>query len=111
MLEFFCGGDHFFHGQLVGDRGHARAWAHHFLHCAAVEADDLQDDVPLGLRERALLEREFEQLLIIGFRESGLRLDGFKNCAAKNRGIHFLRDDSQRRGDFSDDQQQFSDAQ
>ena len=78
MFHLSRGGDHFLDRQIVRDAGHLRARPHDFLHGAAVEVDDLQDDFLLRLAERALLIGEFEQFLVFLVRERGLGSDPFR---------------------------------
>ena len=78
--------DHFLHRQIIGNRRHLRARFHHFLHRPAVQADDLQDDFLLRLRQRPLLKSHLQQLLVIRSRQRRLwpkvlRDDGFQNPA------------------------------
>ncbi len=73
MLETAGGLHHFRHGQIVGNAGHLRARFHHLAGLAAVQVDDLQNDLLFARRQRALLIGHFEQFLVFGVREARRR--------------------------------------
>ena len=111
VLMFARGGDHVLDAEIVGDAGHLRARLHHFAHGAAVEADDFQNDLELGLGERALLDGELEQFLIIVLVQAAVGADGFGNGDAQNRGVQALGDLAQRAHHAHEQPQRRGDAQ
>ena len=75
-MELARGGDHFVHGQVVADAGHARARGHHVGGGLLVEADDFKNDFLLAQGERALLRGEFEQFAVIFLAAVRVRFHG-----------------------------------
>ncbi len=76
VFETPGGLDHFRDRKIVGDAGHLRARLHHVAGVAAVQIDDLQDDLLLARRQGALLIGHFEQLLVLGVGKAGGRKGG-----------------------------------
>ena len=51
---------------------------------APVQADDLQNNLFFRLRQRTLLKRQLNQLLVIRIRERSLRAEIFRNHGFEN---------------------------